>query len=295
MPYLSKQIYTPPPYAEMAARNALMRGHNQAGYETSVRNLAGLEGFDVSAITYESDGLRVTGMEVLPNDLAEGEKIPLMIYNRGGSGDYGMLTPGQVMVLMVPFAGRLRCGVLASNYRGNGGSEGHEEFGGGDVNDVLNLLNIGQAQEWWDEKNIFMLGWSRGGMMTYRAIAEGAPITAAAVGAGVADLVSTQETRANMDRVFKRFIPDYPDHAEDAFEKRSAIHWPEKLDVPLLLMHGDADDIVLAEQSRTLHKKMHALGKQVKYVEYAGGDHALKRHVGQWHREVGEWFEAYRK
>jgi dipeptidyl aminopeptidase/acylaminoacyl peptidase len=295
MTYLSKQNYTPPPYAEMAARNALMTGTTEARYEASVRNLAGLEGFDVSAITYASDGLRVTGMEVLPSDLAAGEKMPLMIYNRGGSGDYGMLTPGQVMVLMAPFAGRLRCGVLASNYRGNGDSEGREEFGGADVNDVLNLLNIGRAQEWWDGKHIFMLGWSRGGMMTYRAIAEGAPITAAAVGAGVADLVSTQATRANMDRVFKRFIPDYPDHAEDAFEQRSAIHWPEKLNVPLLLMHGDADDIVLAQQSRDLHQKMEALGKQVKYVEYAGGDHALKRHVGQWHREVGEWFEAYRK
>ena len=295
MTFLSKQPFAPKPYAEMAERNALMTGTTEARYEASVRNLAALTGFNVSKIAYESDGLRVTGLEVLPDDVAAGEKMPLMMYNRGGSGDYGMLTPGQAMVLMVPFAKRLRCGVLASNYRGNGDSEGKEEFGGADVNDVLNLIKLGQAQEWWDGKNIFMLGWSRGAMMTYRCIAEGAPITAAATGAGVADLVSTGETRADMDRVFKRFIPGYPDNAGDAFEKRSAIKWPEKINVPLLLMHGDADDIVLAEQSRTLHRQLTALDRTVKYIEYPGGDHALKREVAQWQKEVGDWFEAYRQ
>lgn len=294
MPYLSKSPYTPPSYDYMVQRNALMTGTTQARYEISVRNLASLTGYHVSQIAYESDGLNITGIEVLPDDLGPNEKMPLMIYNRGGSGDYGMLTPGQIMVLMVPFARALRCAVLASNYRGNGGGEGKEEFGGADVNDVLNLIEAGKKQPWWDGKNIFMLGWSRGGMMTYRAIAKGADLRAAATGAGVADLVSTQTTRAGMDKVFERFIPGYPQHAEDAFEQRSAICWPEKINVPLLMMHGTADDIVLAEQSKDLHEKLKALGKQVRYVEYAGGDHTLKREVTQWQNEVINWFETHR-
>ena len=32
--------------------------------------------------------------------------------------------------------------MIASNYRGSPGSEGQEEFGGADVNDVLNLLPL---------------------------------------------------------------------------------------------------------------------------------------------------------
>ena len=32
--------------------------------------------------------------------------------------------------------------VVASQYRGNDGGEGREEFGGADVNDVLNLLPV---------------------------------------------------------------------------------------------------------------------------------------------------------
>ena len=64
--------------------------------------------------------------------------------------------------------------------------------------------------------------------------------------------------------------------------------------MPLLLMHGDADDIVLAEQSRTLHRQLTALDRTVKYIEYPGGDHALKREVAQWQKEVGDWFEEHR-
>ena len=163
------------------------------------------------------------------------------------------------------------------------------------MNDVLSLMEIGQSQPWWDGKNIFMLGWSRGAMMTYRSIAESSFITAAATGAGVADLVSTQATRANMENVFKRFIPGYPNHATNAFAKRSAITWPEKIHTPLLLLHGDADDIVLAEQSRTLYRQLRALNRQVKYIEYPGGDHALKREVIEWQKEVGDWLNAYRQ
>ena len=161
MTLLSRTPYTPPPYAEMAARNALMEGTTEASYNASVANLKALTDMQVSAIAYDSDGLRVTGMEVLP-ELAPDEKIPLMIYNRGGSGEYGILSPGQVTALMAPFTKAMRVGVLASNYRGNGGSEGREEFGGADVADVLSLLALAQQQPWWDGKNVFMLGWSRG-------------------------------------------------------------------------------------------------------------------------------------
>lgn len=290
--YLSRVPFEPLPYEAMAARNALMRGTTQAMYDTSVASFRALKGVTVSAIRYLSDGLIVTGMEVLPDDLAPGEKIPLLIYNRGGSGDYGMLSAGQANALMAPFVRQLRLGALASNYRGNGDSEGREEWGGGDVNDVLNLIALGQQQEWWDGKNIFMLGWSRGGMMTYLAIKHGAPLTAAAVGAGVTDLLA--DGPEDMERVYHRYLPGYPANREALFRERSAVYWPEKLDVPLLMLHGDADDRVYVAEARDLAGKLQALGKEVRYIEYPGGDHALRREWKDWTARVAEWFAAHR-
>lgn len=291
---LTRTPFTPPPYAEMLQHNALMEGTTEGMYATSVANMQRLVDLRISAITYDSDGLAITGLEVLPT-IADGEKIPLMIYCRGGSGNYGMLSSGQVTALMAPFATRMRIGVLASNYRGNGGSEGREEFGGADVRDVLNLLELGKQQPWWDGKNIFMLGWSRGGMMTYLALKHGALVNAAAVGAGVTDLIDGVSFRPAMEeKVYQRFIPNFATRGEEALRERSASCWPEALTAPLLIMHGDADDKVPVQQARALAQQLKALDKPVRYVEYPNGNHALKQHWKQWVDEVVAWFEAHR-
>lgn len=295
MNYLSKIPYIPPSYETMRDANALMEGTTEASYNASVGNLNALKGMTVSSITYESEGLAITGLEILPK-LAPGEKIPLMIYCRGGNGNYGMLSPGQVTVLMAPFVQRMKLAVLASNYRGNGGSEGAEEFGGADVNDVLNLIALGMQQPWWDGRNLFLLGWSRGGMMTYLTLKAGIMPNAAVVGAGVTDLVSASAHRPLMEeRVYKRRIPDYDARREELLQARSAVCWPEKLNAPLLILHGDADDKVEVNQARILVEKLQALGKMVRYVEYPEGNHALRKHWKQWTDEAVAWFELYRK
>ncbi len=277
----------------MQAQHALMEGTTEASYNASVANLAGLKDMAVSAIAYESDGLKVTGIEVLPT-LQPGEKIPLLIYNRGGSGNYGMLSPGQVTALMAPFVARMRVGVLATNYRGNGGGEGRDGFGGDEINDVLQLIKLGQEQDWWDGKNIFMLGWSRGGMMTYLAMKHGAQLTAVAVGAGMADLTNGGSISPSMEDLYQRRIPDYTARGEAALLERSAVQWPENITAPLLLLHGDADPTIHANEARLLYAKLQTLGKPVHYVEYAGGDHTLRKQWKQWVDEAVHWFEHYR-
>lgn len=292
MPLLSRTPYIPPPYSAM--HGALIEGTTEAMYQAGVNSLAALEGVTVSAIAYDSDGLRVTGIEVLPI-LEPGEKIPLLIYNRGGSGDYGMLSPGQVTSLMAPFAQKRRLGVLASNYRGNGGSEGREEWGGSDVRDVLNLIALGKQQPWWDGKNVFMLGWSRGGMMTYLAIKHGAQVNAAVVGAGVTDLFDNFARRPYMEtNVAAKYIENFAANRDALMKERSAVHWPEKITAPLLMLHGDADTRVHVEEARTLYAKLQALGKEVRYVEYPGGDHGLRRQWKEWAKEAADWFDAHR-
>ncbi len=292
MPYLSHSPYTPPPYAEM--EHALIEGTTEAMYLSGVHNLQALKGVTVSDITYDSDGLAITGIEVLP-ELHPGEKIPLLIYNRGGSGNYGRLSPGQVNALMAPFAQQMRMGVLASNYRGNAGSEGSERWGGDDVRDVLNLLEVGKQQPWWDGKNMFLLGWSRGGMMTYLALKHGAQVNAAVVGAGLADLFDNMARRPEMETVAARYVDDYATQREALLTERSAVCWPEKITTPLLMLHGDADTRVNVSEARKLYAQLQALGRPVRYIEYPGGGHGLKREWKQWVAEAVAFFTAHRK
>ena len=160
---------------------------------------------EVLSITYLSDGLEVKGYLALP---VEGENLPCVIYNRGGNREAGALSDPQAVRVLGKIAswGYI---VAASQYRGNAGGEGKEEFGGADVNDVLNLIPLLESLPGADPARIGMFGWSRGGMMTYISLARTDRIAAAIVGAGIAELLDGIERRPAMEKnVYMELIPD---------------------------------------------------------------------------------------
>ena len=74
--------------------------------------------------------------------------------------------------------------VVASQYRDD------DEFGGKEINDVLNLLKLGMSVESFDGENIGVEGWSQGGMMTYQLLTKINFLKCAIIVAGLADLES---------------------------------------------------------------------------------------------------------
>jgi dipeptidyl aminopeptidase/acylaminoacyl peptidase len=290
---LHLEFFVPHDYSDLVQCHALMPGMTTEIYARHVRALAEEKDVEAARITYECDGCTVTGIQLLPT-LSAREKLPLVIFNRGGNREFSILTAGAVLGWMKPLALKLRAGVLASNYRGNDGGTGRDEFGGADVRDVLTLMELGQQQPWWDGKNIFMFGVSRGGQMTYQAIRAGAPLRAAATVAGPTDLAAAANERPAMERVYAETIPQWDVRREEALTERSALCWPEALNVPLLIFHGDADDRVHVTHSRRLAERLGALQKPYRYVEYAGDDHGLWQNRAPMWEEVVGWFERYR-
>ncbi len=258
-------------------------------YGKMVEKFEKVDDVTTSRITYESDGLAITGIACVPKDHTG--KLPLMVFNRGGSRRYGMLTVVQVLRLLVPLA-RKGYIVLSTNYRGNDGGEGQEEFGGSDVRDVLKLLELGKELSEYDGENAFLAGWSRGGMMSYLALREGAEVKAGASVAGLADLRCTEDQKPEMyERVYKPLIAhENEDALQVALAERSAVCWPEMIDVPLLLQHGDADAVVPVDQSQRLAESL----SNAEYIEYAGGDHFLNRDMDTVLENIHQFFLKHR-
>lgn len=142
-------------------------------------------------IKYLSDGLKVVGFIVKPKNIAS--KLPVLIFNRGGNREFGKITKKKLKYLS--YLASNNYVVIASQYRGNDGGQGHEEYGGKNINDVLNLIPLANSLPITDPNKIVVLGYSRGGMMTYLAIKEGAKIKAAAVVGGVTDLIQSYDER----------------------------------------------------------------------------------------------------
>lgn len=264
----------------------------EKAYSKMLSDYEAVDDVDISRIVYVSDGLQVTGLMAAPKTLSE-KSHPLLVYNRGGNREFGKLTVLSAMRAMLPFARRGYI-VLASNYRGNDGSEGREEFGGSDVNDVLNLLATGRQHAGYDGKNAYMTGHSRGGMMTYMALRRGAEVNAAIAIAGISDLKEMVSERPDMEEnVFKRFIRVEGAKRTEEYRKRSAVEWVEDIQAPLLLLHGDADESVSVNQSIRVAAALETLDKPYDFHIYPGGNHALLRYWDDVTQRCADWMERY--
>jgi dipeptidyl aminopeptidase/acylaminoacyl peptidase len=223
-----------------------------------------------------------------------GENLPCVIFNRGGNRESGALSDEQAARVLGKIASWGYV-VAASQYRGNAGGEGREEFGGADVNDVLNLIPLLESLPRADATRIGMFGWSRGGMMTYIALARTDRIAAAIVGAGIVDLFDGIERQPKMEEVYSELIPNYADDKERALAARSAIRWPEKLskNTPILLLHGSADSRVHPTQALRMALALYESEHPFRFVFFEGGGHGLTEYQEEVDRLVKDWLDHY--
>ncbi|WP_044402739.1 S9 family peptidase [Lacinutrix sp. Hel_I_90] len=251
-----------------------------------------IDSIEVYSITYLSDGLKVNGLLVKPKK--EGN-YPCVIYNRGGNRDFGALKIAHGILTLGQIA-KEGYVVIASQYRGNGGSEGQEEFGGKDVNDVVILTEVLKEIDGADTNNIGMYGWSRGGMMTYIALTKTNKIKAAVVGGGLSDL--TVIDRPKMESgVYAELIPNYKENKIVELEKRSAIKWVDQFpkNTPILVLHGNADWRVKSTNSLKLAFEFEKYRIPYRLTIFDGGDHGITEYKEEVNEDVISWFDRFLK
>jgi dipeptidyl aminopeptidase/acylaminoacyl peptidase len=254
-----------------------------------------LESTVVEKITYLSDGLKVKGYIAYPTDYSR--KYPSIIWCRGGYGNAGTIDNFTARGMFGQIASWGYC-VFASQYRGNDGSEGHDDFGGDDVNDVLNLIPLADEIPQAD-KNIWGIeGWSRGGMMTYLTLTKTNLFKAAIIIGGIANLRCNADESKFMRRLYEHSLGSYD---EEQFikrcEERSIVNFPDKLakETPLLLIHGNNDERVLPHDSLDLSYKLLEQKITFRLVMLEGGDHFLKSHRKEADQLRRMWFDKYLK
>lgn len=244
----------------------------------------------VEKITYLSDGLKVKGYIAYPHDTSQ--KYPCIIWCRGGIGNAGSIDEFNASGIFGQIASWGYV-VFASQYRGNAGGEGKDEFGGDDVNDVLNLIPLAEEIECADKSCWGIEGWSRGGMMTYLTLTRTDLFKAAIVIGGIANLRCNSEESKFMKRLYEVTMgKSDTENFKSKCELRSIINFPEKLSrrTPILLLHGTADDRVLVHDSIDLSEKLKILNHLHELVLYENGDHFLKSHRKEVNEKRREWF-----
>lgn len=252
-------------------------------------NVGYSENVECYRLRYLSDGLEVVGFLIKPR---QGGNYPAVIFNRGGQLEYGKIDNSMLAYLssIVSYENYV---VVASQYRGNDGGQGKEEFGGDDVNDVLNLIPMLESLPFVNPDKIVMLGVSRGGMMTYVSLTKTNRVKAAVVIGGITDLTQLYNERPDMRPILIRLIGGTPEEKENEYKKRSAYYWPEKINTPVLILHGGADERVDVSQAEKLAGELENLGKTYELIVYPGGSHSLRENARDVRIRALEWFKKY--
>ena len=252
--------------------------------------------FVAERVIYESDGLRIVGFLAYPKAALLGTaRLPCVIFNRGGNRDFGANTPENFLnrARLVTGWGYV---LFASNYRGSPGSEGNDEFGGNDVDDVHNGIRVFDQLAFADRDRIGMWGHSRGGMMTYLALTKSDRIRAAVISAGSADFERWMTLRPEMEtEVAIQCIPNWTTERAKAIAARSAIRFVDRLpsNVPILLVHGTADWRIDPRDSMDMAQALYASKRPFRLLLLEGADHAIRERRDEFYQATRSWLDRY--
>jgi dipeptidyl aminopeptidase/acylaminoacyl peptidase len=177
--------------------------------------------------------------------------------------------------------------VVQPQFRGSGGfgqafaEAGHRQWGGRmsqDLEDtVAHLVAAGRA----DSRRVAIFGWSYGGYAALMGLVATPDLYVGAV-AGAADS-DLGEFLTELRREEGADSPEYGFWAKRigdlktdaaAIAAASPRRRVAEIKKPLLLLHGDADQVVSVEQSRRMAAALKQAGKTHRYVETAGEGHS---------------------
>jgi dipeptidyl aminopeptidase/acylaminoacyl peptidase len=174
--------------------------------------------------------------------------------------------------------------VLAPDVRGSSG-HGREyaralsgKWGLLDVADCAAGIQAAGERGWADPSRVAVVGGSAGGLTVLLLAAEHAGLVRAAVTMyPVTDLLSLAATTHRFESRYLDDLVGALPEAADRYRERSPITHAAAIRVPTLTLQGDADRVVLPEQSTTFVERIRAAGGVAEHHLYAGEGHGWAR------------------
>lgn len=247
---------------------------------------------DCAKVFYGSDGLKVAAYVWRPKSATKARR-PVIVMLRGGNRDFGKFGPNaQLRMNSYLAAGFIVVGV---QYRGVDGGEGLEEFGGVDVHDVVNAITLARSLPDADARNVFLQGGSRGGMMAYLAIRDGAEVNAVVALNALADLILELKRRPEVaEQVWSKLIPGYAGGRDEVLRARSGVEIAKTANLPpVLLLHGTADWRADPENSIAVARVLQARGRPYELHVFADDSHGLPWSWRERDRLTIAWFKRF--
>ncbi len=255
-----------------ASDGSALSDHNQAMRDSI--EWATVEGLD----SISEDGTAIGSMLLKPPGFKEGVKYPMIAYIHGGPVGQDRFE-FDVTAQALAAQGYL---VVNPNYRGSNG-RGREfsraiyaDWGNLEIQDIHSAVDKLVEDGLADPERLGIGGWSYGGMSTNYAIATDTRFSAAASGAGIANMLAGYGT----DQYISQYENEVglPWESIDIYLKISyPFYQADRIKTPTLFMCGEKDFNVPLINSEQMYQALRSLNVPTKLIIYPGQFHGLSK------------------
>ncbi|MCC3859623.1 alpha/beta hydrolase family protein [Pseudemcibacter aquimaris] len=270
-------------------RKMEMLGYNYT--EVNVEQLS-----EMQPITYQArDGLTIPGYLSLPKG-GESKNLPTVIMPHGGP----LARDNWGFDYWVQFLTAQGYAVLQMNFRGSTGygddyrEMGRHQWAGKMIHDINDGAKWMVEQGYANPDRMCIVGGSYGGYAALQAIVDDQSIYKCSVAFAP---VTNLENRV---RYYNDFgdTNDYIDYMRSndyTLDEASPSKNVDKINVPVLLVHGVDDRSVRVSQSQFFYENMKSRDKDIKYIEWEDGDHFLsqQKHRVEFLEEMGRFLKEH--
>lgn len=228
--------------------------------------------------------LKESGVTISSCNFEHGKKrVEAISFRPKGDGPYPgvLLIPGYSRSARdyIPVGltlARAGFGAVAVTQPGFGRSEGEPDWVGPAT---ISALRTGYErfcrEDWVDAGRTAVFGYSRGAVAAAILAVRIEGLKAAICSAGIYDL--KEEYATNKNPGIRENMEKETGLTDEAFRERSPLFMMEKLNCPLLILHGEKDINASVEQAKILRDRLDELEKDYEIKLYPDRDHDLGR------------------
>ncbi len=266
--------------------------------ETAYENVSfgRTENWDFTA----SDGTVIRGFFLYPRNFDPAGKYPLIVNYYGGTlpidKSFGGRYPadiwaGEDYVVYIPQpSGATGFGQeFSARHQNNWGKTTAGEI-------IEGTKKFIEAHKFVDPAKVGCIGASYGGFMTMLLMTQTDIFTCAISHAGISSISSYWgEGYWGYEYSSEATGGSYPWNRKDIYVDQSALFSADRINTPLLLLHGSEDTNVPLGESLQLWAGLKILGKPVEMVQVEGEDHHILTYSKriEWHNTIMAWFDKW--
>ncbi|MGL4992642.1 MAG: prolyl oligopeptidase family serine peptidase [Bacteroidales bacterium] len=277
----------------------IKKGSSNLFFDGTSKRLGNVELGEVKEWNFTSaDGSIIEGRYYLPPNFDPTKSYPMIVYYYGGTSPTSRTLEHPYPMHLYAAQGYVVYTLNPSGTTGFG-----SEFAARHVNAwgkrtadeiIEGTKRFCQEHSFVDKKRVGNIGASYGGFMTMYLHTQTDIFATGISHAGISDITSYWgEGYWGYLYSSAASAKSYPWNNPELYVGQSPLFMADKVNSPLLLLHGEVDTNVPIGESIQMYNALKLLGKPVEFVRVAGEDHGIRDYARriEWTKTILAWFD----